>query len=219
MISGSPTAAGAVCLRGAGKGAGGTRPAYPQFCRSALVLSSLLVGCSQPVAPSQPVSPQPAPSKPVVENRIDPHLNKTVEQLILVLESGRPEDFPEFASTEGVCFGIDCDSTPLEEIKKEIRAKKGSYCELFDSGCLRKELRPLWTKAGKGEIEQVLSFRDMFKTAAGRDINIKSDGQVHVRIRYKHSSDGISSGFRPEEMDLGFAKEYGNWKLTSMAAY
>jgi hypothetical protein len=178
-----------------------------------------MVGCSQPGARPQPVLQQPIPAKPAAENRTDPDLKGSVEQLILVLESGRPEDFSELVSREGVCLGVDCELTSLEEIKTEIQGKQGSYCELFDSICLRMELRARWRKAKKEQIEEVLSFRDMFKAGVGRDVEIQNNGSAHILIHYKDLSNGGKFGFRPEEMDFAFAKEDGNWKLTAMSAY
>jgi len=184
-----------------------------------IAFSWLLVGCSQPSAPPQPVPP--ASTKLAIDNQVDPDLKRAAEQLVLSLESGRPEDFLNLASKEGVCFGIDCDSTPLEQIKKEFHAKKGAYCELYDSVCLRKAVLALWKgrKHHKGEIEEVLGYHDVLNAAVSKDMKIQNDGQVHIRIQYKDASKSVGFGIRPEEMDFGFAKEDGSWKLTGMESY
>ncbi len=179
-----------------------------------MAIGIALGACSKPSG-----SPATSPAMPAVENRTDPELKRFVEQLVLVLKSGRLEDFLNYVSKDGVCIGTDCELTPLKEIKADIRSKKGSYCELFDSSCLHRQLQARWTKAKEEEIAEVLSFRDMFKTSAGRDVEIENVGRAHIRVHYKEFGSGGKYGFRPEEMDFGLAKEDGAWKLTAMSAY
>ncbi len=79
----------------------------------------------------------------------------------------------------------------------------------------------LWKgrKHHKGEIEEVLGYHDVLNAAVSKDMKIQNDGQVHIRIQYKDASKSVGFGIRPEEMDFGFAKEDGSWKLTGMESY
>ena len=184
-----------------------------------ILLGCLTTGCSNQHPQLTIARPEQTAPKPPVENPTDASLKRSVDQLLVVLDSGRPEAFPEFVSSDGLCLGVDCQSISVKQIKKEIQDKKGSYCQLFDSGCLHKQLSILWKKATQEQIREVLSFRDILNTAAGKEVDIQRNGTVHVRIRYKEATNNASAGFRPEEMDLGFVKEGSNWKVSGMSAY
>jgi len=64
-------------------------------------------------------------------------------------------------SEKGVVLGVDGPLVRLASIRREISAKTGIYCVIFDSSCLRKEVDASRRNAGAPvEREEILSFRD-----------------------------------------------------------
>jgi hypothetical protein len=140
-------------------------------------------------------------------------LQETVQKFMDILEKGQPEDFFGIASKDGVVFGIDSDPIPLLQIRAQIHQKKGVYCLLFDTDCLRNEEFQNWKKAKhSGNIKAIISFREAIRSASSRKINVSPDGGVTWNLKL----DGNPAEGNMNATTFGFALEQNMWKLTSV---
>lgn len=139
-------------------------------------------------------------------------LKNVAEAVLRSIQAGDADGFMTFASEDGVCFGVDCDSEPLEQMRRNIREKNGFYCLLFDTECERKTVLEMWKRANhKGDIKSVHSFKDSLKSSQRKKMTFSSESMISVEFEDQDNS----SGHKSWDVDLGFAQEDGKWKLVS----
>ena len=130
-----------------------------------------------------------------------------------ILEKGQPGDLLGMASKNGVVFGVDSDPIPFVQIQTQIRQKKGVYCLLFDTDCLRNEELQNWKKARhSGNIKAIVSFREAIRSASSRKINISPNGAVTWNLKLE----GNPAAANINATTFGFALEQNTWKLTAV---
>jgi hypothetical protein len=173
------------------------------ICLSVLALSNtrLFGAQANPTAKSPPREQTPK------------KLEEAVQKFVDILEKGQPEDLLGIVSKDGVVFGIDSDPIPFLQIQTQIRQKKGVYCLLFDTDCLRSEELQYWKKAKhSGNIKAVISFREAIRSASSRKINVSPDGGVAWNLKLE----GSPAEGNMNATTFGFDLELNTWKLTSI---
>jgi len=154
-----------------------------------------------------------AAKQPPVQTPSHKELDDVVDRFIGILQSGAPEDFLSLASKEGVSFGIDSDPIPCATLLMQVRQRRGVYCFIFDTDCLRKETIAEWNKAKhSGNIQQIISLREAVRSASSRKINVSPEGSVS----WKLNLDGNPAASLINMTTFGFALEQNMWKLTSI---
>jgi hypothetical protein len=132
-----------------------------------------------------------------------------------VLKKGDPRDLPLLCAKQGVVFGADMPPLSPATIRNQVEQKKGVYCGLFDTGCLRYEDAAQRAKAGAPpRTETLFSYRDRLARAAEIQLKIAVSGRLgNVRVILKED-------VQPNEpMELQFIHEAGVWKLTAVPFY
>lgn len=184
---------------------------------SGMILAS---GCSKPgeSASRSPAKPLESPAlqpKTAAGQARDEELRKAAEAVIHSIQTGDVEGFMGFVSKDGVCFGVDCDSEPVEKMRKDLNAKEGFYCLLFDTECERRTVLEMWkTAKHKGDIKTVLSFRDQLQLARIKGTAVDSqNGRVNFDFI---GGNGSSSDTNRWSLDFGFEQENGAWRLNDI---
>jgi hypothetical protein len=137
-------------------------------------------------------------------------LDATVQKFVVILQNGDTEGFLGIASHEGISFGIDSDPIPFRKIESQIHQKRGVYCFLFDTACLRREELQEWKKAKhSGNIKGIISLREALQSASSKKINVSPEGWVS----WKLGLEGNPAADIINGTTLGFALEHGDWKL------
>jgi hypothetical protein len=171
-----------------------------------LALAFLGVCELRPQTNAAPISP--------TQGQVPKELEVTVQKFLNILEKGQPADMLSMVSKTGVAFGIDSDPIPFLQIQSQFRQKKGVYCFLFDTDCLRNEELQEWKKAyHTGNIKAIISLREAIRFASSRKVHISAEGSVtwNLKLEGSPAEDEIN------EMIFGFALEQNTWKLTGVS--
>ena len=179
-----------------------------------LLFVSVCVGCSKAQEASvQKPSVQSDVKKAEGAKQAPKELSETVQKFVTILQDGDAEGFLSIASKEGVAFGIDSDPISYSKIQEQILQKRGVYCLLFDTDCLRKEELREWQKAKhKGNIDAIISYREALRLASSKKINISPEGLFTWKLGLNnHPADSLIN-----TTTFGFALENGRWQLGSV---
>lgn len=153
------------------------------------------------------------------EKKSDVHLRKQLasvaSRMLAIIEGGDAGDIVELMSPKGVVFGLDPPPIPLKDIRKQVQHKRGVYCFLFDTKCMREEYRETWGKRVAGR--KYYSYRDRLKQSPDRKVQINLyrltdgwGGEALVFLKGKEKFDPRNT------LVFSFGYEDGKWKLTSV---
>lgn len=178
----------------------------------------LLVGCNRT---SQNLEVEPVQSLHGEEtsDNLQESLQETVQRILSILESGDPETLLDLISRDGVTFGIDAPDVSPDEIQREFRLKRGTYCILFDTQCAQREDEQERARAGAPPpSEPLLSFRDRLKMAKQRRVKVWVSpgpeglwGEGVVALAKESVLDNSS-----QELQFTFSYESKTWKLRAV---
>jgi hypothetical protein len=172
------------------------------------IASQILGACSKPAEPSKLVQKETA-----IDDEKIASLKMTNESVLDSIKANDPEMFIGYVSKDGVCFGIDCDQEPFDQMLKDMNSKSGFYCLLFDTKCERKIVAAMWKASNhNGDIRTVLSFHDLLQTARPRKIRYSPDGRVNIEFEHQDGTVGSTLS----SLALGFVQEDGSWKLNGI---
>jgi len=90
-------------------------------------------------------------------------LDRAASTALAAIKQGRPKDLLGLFSNDGVALGVDGPLVHVAAIRKEVAARTGIYCIIFDTSCLREEVNASRRKADAPSVENnndLLSFRD-----------------------------------------------------------
>jgi hypothetical protein len=148
-------------------------------------------------------------------------LELSAKDLVSVLEKGDSQAFLAMMSRRGIVFGLEPPPISLANIQKQFRKRKGAYCILFDSVCLRKEDAAARKRAGAPALTEPLrSYRDLLGSFPKRKIQVFVEplaeswaGRIVVSFD-REPSDTDTSNLEPLEFLL--IREGGGWKITAI---
>ncbi len=72
----------------------------------------------------------------------DQELVRLQHDFVRILREKRTTDFLSYIGPKGVAFGVDAEFQSRKKVADEFRRKRGAYCVLFDSTCLRRRSDP-----------------------------------------------------------------------------
>ena len=134
------------------------------------------------------------------------------KNLVRTIAGGNPDDFLSFCSRRGLFLGIDDTLVALPEIRRQIRGKRGAYCLLFDTGCLRAE--PGW--------EQTYSFRELLSKTKEPELRIHlclpaTDGSRRAEVLEFLKGQPVGQFPIVNPLPFDFVREKkGQWKLAAI---
>ncbi len=144
----------------------------------------------------------------IQRDTLQQELGRASSAAIDAIKSGKPDKLMPLLATRGVFLGTDGPLVSLSAIHKEMSARTGIYCVIYDSACLKKEVNVSRKKAGiTPDTTVIMSFREQL---------VKSN----VTIRSTISSDGSSCGGTTSDgspsFDLEWERTSSGWKIVAI---
>jgi hypothetical protein len=135
-------------------------------------------------------------------------LEELQEHFLRAIKEKNAHLFLGFVSDDGIYLGVDSEKLPKKDVAREIRMRKGVYCLLFDSACLRAETHD---ETCSYSYSEMLSDLDKLKisTSLGHYQNTPQ-AEITVSVRdYRCPSN-------PEMLNFIFNRERSGWRLVAI---
>jgi hypothetical protein len=134
-------------------------------------------------------------------------LEELQEHFLRAIKDKNAHLFLGFVSEGGMYLGVDGEKLPKSNIARQIKMKKGVYCLLFDSACLKAE-----THKESCSYSQLMSDADELK--AGTTLgNYKNTPQAEIIVGirgHRCETYGLQS------LNFIFNKEPSGWRLVAI---
>jgi hypothetical protein len=160
------------------------------------------------IAGKSPNSPLGATKDAPKDNKapVPGDLEKLEQSFVLAIKAKDTEAFLRLVSDGGMYLGVDAEKSSKKAIANQIGARKGVYCLLFESACLRAE-----TRRDTCSYSQLLSDGDEEHTSTTLgNFDNRAQAELTVMVR----NDKCNSG--PESLSFIFNHEPSGWKLVAI---
>lgn len=165
----------------------------------------LLVTFNGPEVLAQNETGQGCPAK---RDALQEELERASSAAIDAIKSGKPEKLMPLLATKGVFLGTDGPLVSVPAIHKQMSTGTGIYCVIYDSACLKKEVKDGRKKAGASpDTTEIMSFRDRL---AKSNVTIKTSMFSDASSCSGTTSDGSPS------FDLEWKRTSSGWKITAI---
>src|SRR4051812_1035943 len=137
------------------------------------------------------------------------YLQKTGARICAAIKSGDTRTVFAYFSRKGVIWGIDGARLKVSELRKEFREKRGAYCFLFDSACLKKEdeLARQDAQASPGPTN-LLSLQDQLKGGGCAQNTHPPTGDAAATLTIRCPEH--------DEVEVYLVLEKTGWRITSI---
>jgi hypothetical protein len=140
-------------------------------------------------------------------------VEKMANDFISLIEMGNPSRFTAYCSSHGVVFGVDPPPISVSRIQQDIDERRGIYCGLFNTECLRKEDAQDRARAGAPPSRvQLFSYRERLSKMVNRQVIVSDSSRGTVSVAVTSPGRGLSQ----EPMEFYFRLENGTWKLSDI---
>ena len=129
-------------------------------------------------------------------------LEELQQRFLLAIKEKKADRFLGFVSEGGIYLGVDGEKLPKSNLARQIKMKKGVYCLLFDSACLRTE-----THDETCSYSEMLSDGDRLKISTSlRNYEHTPQAEITVSVR------GYPCASNPEMLNFIFNREASGWR-------
>lgn len=150
---------------------------------------------------------QSGPSKPAANGGSSPA--ELEHNFFAIVRSGDAQKFLSYIPEDGVNLGRDAQHTTRAEIEDQLTYRKGLYCQLFDSSCIRSTIK-LYSSAPPCSYREMLTQSESVRTASTETTR----NGVRQAILAAEVHNPKCGG--PVLIDFIFNYHAGGWKLFSI---
>ena len=141
-------------------------------------------------------------------DQIKQDLDRAASTAVEAIKQGHSEHLIPLLSANGVVLGVDGPLVRLAQIRKEMSAKTGLYCVIYDTSCLIKEVNASRKKAGaRLDDKEIVSFRDHL---------LKSGLVVKTALNDNSSSCGATTSDESPSFEIDWAWTPKGWKIVAI---
>ena len=134
-------------------------------------------------------------------------LEELQQRFLLTIREKKADLFLRFVSEGGMYLGVDGEKLPKSNLARQIKMKKGVYCLLFDSACLKAE-----THKESCSYSQLMSDADELK--AGTTLgNYKNTPQAEIIVSVRGHR---CETYGVQNLNFIFNKEPSGWRLVAV---
>lgn len=135
-------------------------------------------------------------------------LEELQQRFLRAIKEKNADLFLGFVSDDGIYLGVDSGKLSKKDVAHEIKMRKGVYCLLFDSTCLRAETHD---ETCSYSYSQMLSDAEKIKISTSLG-NYKNTPQAEITVSVRDYR-GTSSS---EMLNFIFNREASGWRLIAI---